>query len=127
MQQVWRDQEDLALVDGDIHRLPVLHGLQQHVAFDLVEEFLARVVVEVLAGVGTAHHLHHETRVGVDALVAHRWLQEVAVLVDPLLEVYGTQAPHGAILRGWRCTSIRWRWAWARPSPAPWCGRAGCP
>ena len=49
MRHVRWQQQDVAFADFDVDRLPVLHGLQHHVAFELVEELLARVIVKILA------------------------------------------------------------------------------
>ena len=49
MRHVRWQQQDVAFADCDVDRLPVLHGLQHHVAFELVEELLARIVVKILA------------------------------------------------------------------------------
>ena len=61
----------------------VLPDAQDHVARELVEELLARVVVEVGALVGSADDGDDEVAVVPDLGVADRRLELVAVLVDP--------------------------------------------
>jgi hypothetical protein len=94
MRHVGRQQEDLAFANLDVHSLAVLDGGQRDAAFELVEELLARVDVEILATVGTAHHHDDELAVGEHQLVAHGWLQQMAVLVDPALEIEGLEFSH---------------------------------
>jgi hypothetical protein len=55
-----RQQEHLPLSNGDVPERAILDDTQGDVSFDLVEEFLAVLYVEVLPGVGTAHRHHHE-------------------------------------------------------------------
>src|SRR3954469_264348 len=88
VRRVGREQEDLALADGDVHRLLSLQHAQVDVALHLVEELLALVDVVVGALVGAPHHRHHKVAVAFpDLRVAHRRLEQVAVLVDPLAEI----------------------------------------
>src|SRR6266478_2667167 len=90
VRRVRREQEDLPLADGDVHPLSLLQSAQDDVAFHLVEELLAFVDVVVGAGVGPAHHRHHEVAVAFpDLRVADRRLEQVAVLVDPGAEIEG--------------------------------------
>ena len=72
-------QQHLPGADRHIHRAPVLHGLEHHVALELVEELLARIDVVVLAGVRAAHDHDDEVAVAEHALVAHRRLEQRAV------------------------------------------------
>ena len=69
--------------------LPLLLEEAQHdVAFHLVEKLLAFVDVIVGARVRPAHDRHHELAIArPDLRVAHRRPEQVAVLVDPLLEI----------------------------------------
>src|SRR5690606_19468064 len=66
--------------------LPVLLDAQHHLALELVEPFRAFVPVVVGALVGAADHHHDEVAV-VHDLVADRRLEQVAVLLDPGLQV----------------------------------------
>src|SRR5690606_10857470 len=96
MGHVGRQQQDFALTNGDVDALAVLDGPQQHVAFELVEEFLARVVVIVGAGVRPADHHDDELGVAEHLAVAHRRLEEFAVLVDPSLKIERLERFHAA-------------------------------
>src|SRR5712692_4412736 len=94
-------EEGLPLADGDFPRLAVLEDAQRDVAFDLVEELLALVDVIVAARVGPAHHRDHEIAVAFpDLRVADRRLEQVAVLVDPALEVERLEVWHGSLHGG---------------------------
>src|SRR5690606_16774617 len=84
-----RKQEDLAFPARTIHASTVLHRAQHHVAFDLIEELLARIIVIVAAIVRSADDHDDELRVRKDLLVAHRRFQELAMLVDPGAEIEG--------------------------------------
>ena len=76
-------QEHLALADGHVDPAFPLDGLQHDVALELIKELRTRVVVEILARVGTAHGHHDELAVLEQQFVAHGRLEECAVLVDP--------------------------------------------
>ena len=52
MRHVRRQQEDLALADRDVDALAVLHRGERDAAFELVEEFLAGIDVEIAAAFG---------------------------------------------------------------------------
>src|SRR5262249_39224431 len=79
-------QEDLALADGDVARRAVVDDLQGDVTLDLVEQLLAGVDVVVAALVGPADDHDQEVTVP-DSHVADGRLEQVAVLVDPALQV----------------------------------------
>src|SRR6202171_1936303 len=88
VRRVGRKQEYFALLDGDLYRLSLLQHAQDDVPFDLIEEFLAFIDVIIGARVGPTHHHHDEIAVPLpDLRVAHGRLQEMAVLVDPLVEI----------------------------------------
>ena len=77
-------------------RLAVVLHLEHHLAFELVEEFRAFVVVVIGARVRAADD--HDDEIAVDdALVADRRLQQVAVFVDPAFQVNRRQKAHGAV------------------------------
>jgi hypothetical protein len=80
-------QEDLALTDGYIDLTAVLHGPQDHVAFELIEELLAGVIVEVAPRIGAADHHDDEFRIAKYLAIAHGRLEELAMFLDPLTEV----------------------------------------
>ena len=50
VRHVRRQQEDLAFADRHVHALAVLDGGERDAALELVEEFLARVDVEIACG-----------------------------------------------------------------------------
>src|SRR6516165_11343109 len=110
MRHVGWQEEDLPLADGNHLALSVHQDVELDVPLELVEELLALVHVEVAPGVWAAHYGHHELAVRPDLLIAHRGLQQVPVLVDPLLEVERLQCGHGFTPASSRCTSARWRW-----------------
>ena len=86
MRHARRQQEDLAGADRDVAHRAVLLDAQHHLAFELVEPLRAFVPVVVGALVRAADDHHDEVAV-VDHLVADRRLEQVAVLVDPGLQV----------------------------------------
>ena len=85
--------------DRHVVEIAVVADLEHHVALELVEELLDRIVVVVGALVRPADHLHGHVAVLEHLLVADRRLQQVLVLVDPFLEVEGLQSSgrHGLI------------------------------
>ena len=87
MAHVRRQQEHVAGANRHVARTPVLHDAQHHVARELVEELLERIVVIVGALVGSADERDDEVGVLPDLRVANRRLQQVAMLVDPPGEV----------------------------------------
>ena len=86
-----RQEEDLALADRHVVELAVLDDLEQHVAFELIEELLHRIVVVVGALVRAADDLHGHLAVFEHLLVADRRLEQVLVLVDPTLKIKRAQ------------------------------------
>src|SRR5262249_57093885 len=62
---------------GNIVEVAVVDHLEQHVAFELVEEFLYRIVMIVRALVRAADHLHGHLAVFEHLLVADRRLEQM--------------------------------------------------
>src|SRR5690606_6782967 len=98
-----RQVEGLAGADRDVAHGAVLLDAQDHFAFELMEPLRAFVPVVVGALVGPADR--HDDEVAVDdALVADRRLEQVAMFLDPGLEIdrigqahagsFGTTAMH---------------------------------
>jgi hypothetical protein len=94
MRHARRQVEHLAGADRDVARDALVLHLEHHLAFQLMEELRAFVVVVVGARVRSTDDHHDEVAID-DALVAHRRLEQVAVLVDPALEVDGWCQGHG--------------------------------
>ncbi len=90
MRHACGQQKQIALADVDIHDPAILHGLEQQLALGLVEQLLARIHVVVLARVGTPDRHHDELAVAEDAPITHRGFQQVAVFLDPALEIQRT-------------------------------------
>ena len=88
-----RQQEHFAFADGHVVELALIDDLEHHVALELVEEFLHGIVVIVGALVRPADHLHGHLAVLEHLLVADRWLKQVLIFADPLLEVEGMESP----------------------------------
>jgi len=88
---VRRQQEHLALADRHVVEIAVVADLEHHVALELVEELLHRIVVIVGALVRPTDHLHGHVAVLEHLLVADRRLEQVLVIVDPLLEIEGLE------------------------------------
>src|SRR6185437_7229517 len=97
MRRARRQVEDFAGADWQVATLPAILHAQHHLAFELMEELRAFVPVIVAARVRAAHD--HDDEIAIhDALVADRWLQQVAMLVDPALQVEGRCERHGCFL-----------------------------
>src|SRR5690606_22270397 len=96
MRHARRQQEGLAGADRDIAHAAVLLDAQHHLALELVEPLRTFLPVVVGARIRAADHHDDEVAV-VDALVAHRRPEQVAVLVDPLLEIQ-RRGDHGGLL-----------------------------
>src|SRR5688572_11103497 len=87
-----RDQEDLAFADRDVARLSTFDHLEDHVAAQLVEELLVRIVVVVGARIRAADHLHDEVLgLAEHHLIADRRLEKVLMLLDPAREIERAQ------------------------------------
>ena len=85
---LWGEKKHLSCPDGHINRFPVLLNFYDDIAFKLIEEFFRLIVVVVLSGIGAAHdHDDVICAFGIEILVANRWLEQVSVLIYPLLEV----------------------------------------
>src|SRR6185369_1483442 len=86
---VLRKQEHLSFADRDLYRW--LAGFfdyaQLDVALELIKEFFGRVVVKVASLVRTTDHGDHELAVFPHLGIADGWLELVAVLFDPALQV----------------------------------------
>ena len=80
-------QKHFALLDMDVFGLSIIDDLDSNVAFDLIKQLFTFVVVVILARVWTPNDHHNEFRVLVDRSIANRRFQEIAVLVDPRLQV----------------------------------------
>ena len=90
MRHARRQKEHVAGFYFDVHGPAILDNLDSHRALDLQKQLLALVHVVVFAGVGAAHYHHDKILVVLeDLLVAYRRLQQMAVLVDPGLQVEG--------------------------------------
>ena len=72
MRDARRQHEDIALANWDVDELAVLHGLQQHLAFDLVEQLGAFVHMIIAARIGTADDLHDEAAAREHFFIADR-------------------------------------------------------
>src|SRR6266540_916799 len=94
-----RQQEHLALANRNVVEPAVVDDLEHHVALELVEELLHRIVVIIGALVRPADHLHGHLAVLEHLLVADRRLEQVLILLDPVLEVEGVQSSgrHGCL------------------------------
>ncbi len=78
-----RQQQDFAGADRHAADGAILVHHQHHVALELIEKFLHRVVVEVGALVGTADDGDHHIGVLPDLNVTDRRLEQMAVFIDP--------------------------------------------
>src|SRR5262245_7866286 len=105
---VRRQEEDVAFADGDVAGATLLPHPQDHVAPELVEELVARVVVKVRPLVGPAPHGDDEVPLVPDLRVPDRRSELLAVFVDPAGEIDGphADAPSGPWLRAMALISM---------------------
>src|SRR6218665_618307 len=82
-----RQQENIALLQIDAFQSSLIHDVQPGVALELVEEFFQRVVMEIGAMIRPANDGHHEIRVLPDLLVVDGRLEQVGVLLQPVLKI----------------------------------------
>ena len=87
MGRLGRQQEDLALLNVNVLRHAIIDDLHGGITFQLVEELLALIIVVVLSRVRSTHDHDNELGVFVNLGIANRRFQQVAVFVDPALEV----------------------------------------
>ncbi len=73
------------MTDRQVDRLAVLHGFEHHVAFELIEELIARIEVIILASVRAANDHYDEIAVAEKTLIAYGRLQKVTVVGYPAL------------------------------------------
>src|SRR5262249_44191337 len=92
MTRVRPNQEYIAFPDRNIVDLSLLGYLENHVALELIEELLDRIVVEIDPLVRAADDHHRHVGLAVEQLpVADRRPEELLVLGDPALEVEGLE------------------------------------
>src|SRR6218665_2528622 len=92
---VRRQQENIALLQIDAFQFSLIHDVQPGVAFELVEEFFQRVVMEIGAMIRPANDGHHEIRVLPDLLVVHGRLEQLGVMLQPVLKIeWSSMAQH---------------------------------
>ena len=82
-----RQEKDLPFADRHVVYSARFGNLQEHIAAQLVEELLGRVVMEIGPLVRAADDLHDHARILEHRLIANRRLQQMAVLVNPAIEV----------------------------------------
>src|ERR1700730_3981311 len=99
-----RQEIHLTSADGYVGQTAVLHRLEHHVPLDLIEELCAGVVMKILAGVRSADRHDDESAVLEQQLVAHGRLEQVAVLLDPSVQIERC-GWHGAIIAAMK---LRW-------------------
>ena len=91
---MFRQEKDITFANDDVIKLAVVEHLQHHVTLELVEELFDGIVVEVGALVRASDDEGHHVGVLPDLLVAHGWLQQMSVLIDPPLEIECSQFCH---------------------------------
>src|SRR5215218_2342104 len=92
MPHVRRQEKDFTLADRDVIKIAVIADLEHHVAFELIEELLDRIIVVVAALVGAAHHLDGHGSVLEHFFIADRRLEKVSIVLYPFLEAEGVQS-----------------------------------
>jgi hypothetical protein len=82
-----REEEDFAFPNDNIGKFAFVEYLQNHVALKLIKELFHRIIVKIGALVWAADHHNHHVRVFPDLLVSDGWLQQVSMLLDPVLKI----------------------------------------
>jgi len=83
-----RKQEDVAFFNWNVNGLAVFHYFENDVAFDLVVEFFAFVVVVIFARVGSAYDHYDEVVIAfIYLLVANGRFKQVTVVVNPFFKI----------------------------------------
>src|SRR5215467_8529727 len=87
------DNEHVAFLDRHVVDLAILSDLKKHVALELIEELLDRIVMKIDALVGSADNHDRHVGFGVEQLlVSDRRFEKLLVLGDPALEVERAKA-----------------------------------
>jgi hypothetical protein len=84
---MWRQDKYVARPDNDIIKLVVIENFENHIALELVKELLDRIVMKVRTLVRPADNKNHHVGVLPDLFVTYRGLQQMAVVIYPLLKV----------------------------------------
>lgn len=88
MRDPCRKQEHFALPDVNVFRLSFPLNANSNIAFQLVEQLFAFVIMIILSGVWPAND--HDNKIAgflIEIFISYRRLQQVAVIIYPLLEI----------------------------------------
>src|SRR5210317_2487868 len=107
MSDVLWQEEHITFTNDDVVELTLIEDLQDHIALKLVEELFDRVVVVIRALVRTADNKGHHVGIFPDLLVTHRRLQEMPVLLYPVLKVKCSKLRHRRVTLNRPC--LAWR------------------
>jgi len=102
VRDVRRNKKRFPLVNQVIHDLVVLPDADFDVAFELIKIFLGIDQMKVVPGVWPLDHHDEKVAAIVKVTVADRWFEEMAVFLDPAIEIDGR-------LDG-RCRVAGWFW-----------------
>ncbi len=84
MSNVGRQEKHAAFLNWNLAVPAILDGPEHHVALELEEEFLMRIIM-VISSYDWSHQDHHqEVAVSPDRFVGHRWRELGSVIFDPL-------------------------------------------
>src|SRR5262245_5645940 len=87
MGNIGRQQKDVALANGlSLPLAGMVDVLQHYVSFQLLEQLITGVNVEVSTSIGTTNDHDNELGVLPDHLGPYRRLQQITVLIDPTFE-----------------------------------------
>src|SRR5471032_1865531 len=97
MAHMRRQQHHIAFAQLDALHATIDPQVQISVATKLIEKLLAWVVVTVGPVIRATNNRDDEIAVFPDLLIAHRWLQQMRVLVDPASKIERRQeCGHGS-------------------------------
>lgn len=87
MRNAWGKEKHIPLANRNISKCTGLPHPEDHIAFELVEKFLAGIDVEILATVRPRDDGHKELAIGPNLSIPNGRLQRGMMLVDPTLQI----------------------------------------
>jgi hypothetical protein len=95
-----RNEKRLSLANQVIHDPVALPDADFDVAFELKKIFLRIDQMKVVPGIWALDHHDEKVATIVKVTVTDRWLEEMAVFLDPAFEIYG-RLDRGCRVAGW--------------------------
>ena len=87
VRDIWRDEERLTFAHDVIDNAVALANAHFDVALQLVEIFFRIDEMKIVSGVRAFDHHDKKIAAIVEIAVTHRWLEQMSVLFDPIIEI----------------------------------------